>query len=128
MAGLSLGAKLFLPGTKVHGMMVDTDPFDRITLELMREAAGLLEADLDITPADFRLRDMCGPGYAIPSEAGNAAVALLAEKEGIFLDPVYTGKAFAGLLEMAKEDAFKETDNVLFLHSGGAGGLFAGTI
>ena len=128
MAGLALGAKLFLPGTKVYGMMVDTDPFDRITLELMREAAGLLEADLEITPADFTLRDMCGPGYAIPSEAGNAAVALMAEKEGIFLDPVYTGKAFAGLLEMAREGAFKESDNVLFLHSGGAGGLFAGTI
>ena len=128
MAGLALGAKLFLPGTKVYGMMVDTDPFDRITLELMREAAELLEADLEITPEDFTLRDMCGPGYAIPSEAGNAAVALMAEKEGIFLDPVYTGKAFAGLLEMAREGAFKESDNVLLLHSGGAGGLFAGTI
>ena len=128
MAGLALGAKLFLPGTKVYGMMVDTDPFDRITLELMREAAGLLEADLEITPADFTLRDMCGPGYAIPSEAGNAAVAFMAAKEGIFLDPVYTGKAFAGLLEMAREGAFGESDNVLFLHSGGAGGLFAGTI
>ena len=128
MAGLALGAKLFLPGTKVYGMMVDTDPFDRITLELMREAAGLLEADLEITPADFTLRDMCGPGYAIPSEAGNAAVAFMAAQEGIFLDPVYTGKAFAGLLEMAQEGAFRESDNVLFLHSGGAGGLFAGTI
>ena len=125
MAGLALGAKLFLPGTKVYGMMVDTDPFDRITLELMREAAGLLEADLEITPADFTLRDMCGPGYAIPSEAGNAAVAFMAAQEGIFLDPVYTGKAFAGLLEMAREGAFRESDNVLFLHSGGAGGLFA---
>ena len=128
MAGLSLGAKLFLPGTMVHGMMVDTDPFDRITLELMQEAAGLLEAELEITLADFQLRDMCGPGYAIPSEAGNAAVVCMAEKEGIFLDPVYTGKAFAGLMELAAEGAFKETDNVLFLHSGGAGGLFAGTI
>ena len=128
MAGLALGAKLFLPGTKAYGMMVDTDPFDRITLELMREAAELLEADLEITPADFTLRDMCGPGYAIPSEAGNAAVAFMAAKEGIFLDPVYTGKAFAGLLEMAREGAFRESDNVLFLHSGGVGGLFAGTI
>ncbi len=128
MAGLSLGAKLFLPGTMVHGMMVDTDPFDRITLELMQEAAGLLDAELEITLADFQLRDMCGPGYAIPSEAGNAAVVCMAEKEGIFLDPVYTGKAFAGLMELAAEGAFKETDNVLFLHSGGAGGLFAGTI
>ena len=128
MAGLALGAKLFLPGTRVHGMMVDTDPFDRITPALMREAAELLELELEITPEDYRLRDMCGPGYAIPSEAGNAAVALMAAREGLFLDPVYTGKAFAGLLELAEEGAFRPEDKVLFLHSGGAGGLFAGTI
>ena len=125
MAGLALGAKLFLPGTRVHGMMVDTDPFELITPALMREAAALLEADLTITAADFSLRDMCGPGYARPSEEGNAAVALMAAREGIFLDPVYTGKAFAGLLAMAREGAFAPGERVLFLHSGGAGGLFA---
>ncbi len=128
MAGLALGAKLFLPGTRVCGMMVDTDPFDEITPALMREAAALLELDLEITPDDFTLRDMCGPGYAVPSAEGNAAVALMAEKEGLFLDPVYTGKAFAGLLAMAREGAFRPEDRVLFLHSGGAGGLFAGTV
>ena len=125
MAGLALGAKLFLPGTKVHGMMVDTDPFDQITPALMREAAALLEADVTITPDDYHLRDTCGPGYAIPSEEGNAAVALMAREEGLFLDPVYTGKAFSGLLKMAEEGTFNEEDNVLFLHSGGAGGIFA---
>ena len=125
MAGLALGAKLFLPGTRVYGMMVDTDPFDVITLRLMREAAELLEADIAVSGEDFTLRDLCGPGYAIPSEEGNAAVELMAREEGIFLDPVYTGKAFAGLLQMAREGAFREDDRVLFLHSGGAGGLFA---
>lgn len=125
MAGLALGAKLFLPGTRVYGMMVDTDPFDVITLRLMREAAELLEADIAVSGEDFTLRDLCGPGYAIPSEEGNAAVELMAREEGIFLDPVYTGKAFAGLLQMAGEGAFREDDRVLFLHSGGAGGLFA---
>ena len=125
MAGLALGAKLFLPGTKVHGMMVDTDPFDQITPALMREAAALLEADIHIGAEDYHLVDMCGPGYAIPSPEGNEAIALMAQKEGLFLDPVYTGKAFAGLLKMAEEGAFRETENVLFLHSGGAGGIFA---
>lgn len=125
MAGLALGAKLFLPGTRVHGMMVDTDPFDEITPALMRQAAALLEADVTVTAEDFHLRDMCGPGYAIPSEEGMAAVRMMAEQEGIFLDPVYTGKAFAGLVAMAKAGEFRETDKVLFLHSGGAGGLFA---
>ena len=125
MAGLALGAKLFLPGTAVYGMMVDTDPFDRITPSLMREAAALLGADLEIDVRDYHLMDLCGPGYAIPSEEGNAAIALLAEKEGLFLDPVYTGKAFAGLLKLAEEKVFSPSDKVLFLHSGGAGGLFA---
>ena len=125
MAGLALGAKLYLPETRVYGMMVDSDPFEEITLRLMREAAALLEAELPLSERDFTLRDMVGPGYAIPSEAGNAAVALLAKEEGIFLDPVYTGKAFAGLLEMAAEGRFGPDDRVLFLHSGGAGGLFA---
>jgi D-cysteine desulfhydrase family pyridoxal phosphate-dependent enzyme len=125
MAGLALGAKLFLPGTKVHGMMVDTDPFDRITPALMREAAALLEAEVEITPDDYHLLDMCGPGYAIPSQEGNSAISMMAKEEGLFLDPVYTGKAFAGLVKMAEEGAFKKGENVLFLHSGGAGGLFA---
>ena len=125
MAGLALGAKLFLPGTRVTGMMVDNDPFEEITLRLMREAAALLEADIPIEKGDFDLRNMTGPGYAIPSEEGNRAVELMAAREGIFLDPVYTGKAFAGLLQMASEGLLSPEENVLFLHSGGAGGLFA---
>ena len=125
MAGLALGAKLYLPGTRVTGMMVDSDPFEEITVRLMREAAALLDADVQVSTEDFDLRDLCGPGYAIPSQEGNAAVTMMAENEGLFLDPVYTGKAFAGLIAMAREGAFKPTDRVLFLHSGGAGGLFA---
>jgi len=125
MAGVALGAKLYMPGARVTGMMVDSDPFEQITVDLMRGAAQLLGADVAVSRADFDLRDLCGPGYAIPSEAGNAAVSLMAREEGLFLDPVYTGKAFAGLIDMAKEGAFKPSDRVLFLHSGGAGGLFA---
>ena len=127
MAGLALGAKLFLPGTRVHGMLVDDDPFDEITPRLMREAAALLEADVEIGGGDFHLRDMCGPGYAKPSEAGMEAIALMAAREGLFLDPVYTGKAFAGLIAMAREGAFRPDERVLFVHTGGAGGLFAVT-
>ena len=125
MAGLALGARLFLPETKVHGMMVDSEPFDRITPALMRETAELLETDAGMDAEGWDLRDMTGPGYALPSAEGNAAIRLMAREEGLFLDPVYTGKAFAGLLQMAEEGAFRADDNVLFLHSGGAGGIFA---
>ena len=125
MAGLALGAKLFMPECRVTGMMVDNDPFDEITLRLMKQAASILNADIDITENDFDLIDMCGPGYAIPSREGNEAVCFMAEKEGLFLDPVYTGKAFAGLMQMARDGKLRKDEKILFLHSGGAGGLFA---
>lgn len=125
MAGVTLGAKLFMPGARVTGMMVDTDPFDRITVELMRDAAAILHADIPVSREDFDLCDVCGPGYAIASKEGNAAVSLMAQNEGIFLDPVYTGKAFGGLISMAGQGMFKPDDRVLFIHTGGAGGLFA---
>ena len=124
-AGVALGAKLFMPGTRTVGVMVDSDPFDVITPEIMRGTAKLLEADIEIGADDVHLLNMCGPGYAIPSKEGNAAIRMMAENEGLFLDPVYTGKAFAGLVRLAREGAFRPEDNVLFLYSGGAGGLFA---
>lgn len=124
-AGVALGAKLFLPDTRTTGVMVDSDPFDVITPGIMRETAALMEADVEILPEDVHLIDMCGPGYAIPSKEGNAAIRMMAENEGLFLDPVYTGKAFAGLVKMARDGVFSAEDNVLFLYSGGAGGLFA---
>ncbi|MDO4939619.1 MAG: D-cysteine desulfhydrase family protein [Lachnospiraceae bacterium] len=124
-AGLSLGAKLFMPETTVIGAKVDTDPFEQITPEIMREACKLLETDTKINDDEVYHVDAAGPGYAIPSEEGNEAIKIMAHNEGLFLDPVYTGKAFGALLKMAREGRFKPDDNVLFIYSGGAGGLFA---
>jgi pyridoxal phosphate-dependent enzymes, D-cysteine desulfhydrase family len=124
-AGIALGARIYMPQTTVIGMMVDNDPFDEITPAIMREAAKLLELDLEIDNDKVLHRDVCGPGYAIASPEGNEAISLMAKNEGLFLDPVYTGKAFGGLIAMAREGAFKSDDNVLFVFSGGAGGLFA---
>ena len=124
-AGVALGTMLYLPETRVTGMAVDTDPFEKIVPRLMRETAALLEWDRTIRDSDVELRHMYGRGYAIPSEEGAAAIRLLAREEGIFADPVYTGKAFAGLLAMAEEGGFDGEENILFLHTGGAGGLFA---
>ena len=124
-AGLALGSRLYMPKAKVVGMMVDTDPFEQITTGIIRDAMKLMEMDEDFDSSELRLYDCSGEGYSIPSEEGNAAIRLMAEQEGIFLDPVYTGKAFAGLIAMAKEGAFAPDENVLFVFSGGAGGLFA---
>lgn len=122
-AGSVLGAKLYLPDTQVMCAMVDDDPFDVIVPRIMREAAQLLGVDVEIPVPE--LLDVCGPGYSIPSEEGNAAIAMMLRREGIVLDTCYTGKAFAGLIRQARAGAYKPEDNVLFLHTGGAGGLFA---
>ena len=122
-AGTILGADIYLPNTHVACSMVDTDPFDQIVPELMREAAKLLGYEGKLSEPD--LMDLCGPGYSIPSEAGNEAIAMMMKQEGILLDTCYTGKAFAGLIQRAREGAYGVNDNVLFIHTGGAGGLFA---
>lgn len=112
---------LYMPETRVTGMAVDTDPFEKIVPALMRQTAELLEWDRPIRDEDVQLRAMYGAGYAIPSPQGERAIKRLARTEGLFLDPVYTGKAFAGLLEMAEEGFPPGEENILFLHTGGAG-------
>lgn len=122
-AGCVLGAKLHLPDTRVMCSMVDNDPFDEIVPRLMREASELLNVQVEIPVPD--LVEMWGPGYSIPSAEGNEAIAMMMRLEGIVLDTCYTGKAFAGLVRRAREGYYKPDDNVLFVHTGGAGGLFA---
>jgi D-cysteine desulfhydrase len=69
--------------------------------------------------------DYVGEGYSIPTDSMVEAVRLLARLEGILLDPVYTGKAMAGLLDLVRKGQFKKGDKVLFLHTGGSPGLYA---
>ncbi|MCD8169847.1 MAG: pyridoxal-phosphate dependent enzyme, partial [Clostridiales bacterium] len=65
------------------------------------------------------------PGYEIPNQASTEAIRLLAEKEGLFVDPVYTGKAFAGMLDYIRSGRVPQGSNVVFWHTGGATALFA---
>jgi D-cysteine desulfhydrase len=79
-------------------------------------------------PSEGELRifdDYVGGGYSIPTEAMAEAVRIFARTEGILLDPVYTGKAAAGLLDLIRKGYFKKGERVLFLHTGGAPGLYA---
>jgi 1-aminocyclopropane-1-carboxylate deaminase/D-cysteine desulfhydrase-like pyridoxal-dependent ACC family enzyme len=66
-----------------------------------------------------------GEGYGIPTEAGQAAIELLATTEGVLLDPVYTGKAFGYLLSMIAQGQLDDQRDVVFVHTGGSPGLFA---
>ena len=123
-AGLLLGTKLFLPKAKVTGVGVDDDPFDRIVPALAAEAASLLDRDLPRREHDFEMRWHLGQGYAIPNPEDTPYIEELARAEGILLDPVYTGKAWAGMLKLLQEGYFGEQGDILFVHTGGAAALF----
>lgn len=69
--------------------------------------------------------DYVGPGYSLPTDGMVEAVKLLASTESILLDPVYSGKAMAGLIDLVRKDYFPKGSNVLFLHTGGSPALFA---
>ncbi len=69
--------------------------------------------------------DYVGEGYSIPTDGMIEAVNLLAKTEGILLDPVYTGKAMAGLIDLVRKGYFKNDENVLFIHTGGSPALYA---
>lgn len=112
-------------GTAVLGIACDPEP------ELPNDFAALA-SELDtrvglgvrLGPSDFRFDlNYVGAGYGIPSEAGDAAIQLLARTEGIVLDPIYSGKAFAGLLEQAR--AGRLAGRICFWHTGGTPALFA---
>lgn len=66
-----------------------------------------------------------GPGYSLPTDSMVEAVNILAKTEGILLDPVYSGKAMAGLIGLVRKGKFKKDDNVLFVHTGGSPALYA---
>ena len=68
--------------------------------------------------------DYVGPGYGIPTPGMVEAVEMVARIEGLLLDPVYSGKGMAGLIDLIRKGHFRNTDNVVFLHTGGSVGLF----
>jgi L-cysteate sulfo-lyase len=68
--------------------------------------------------------DYVGTGYGFPTPAAIDAIQTLARLEGILLDPVYTGKGMAGLLDLIRKGVFKKGQNIVFVHTGGSAGLF----
>lgn len=124
-AGLLLGAKRYLPDAKVTGIGVDDDPFEEIVPRLAAGAAELLGWDLSRLDGDFEMVYHVGPGYAIPNPEDTPYIRELARTEGILLDPVYTGKAWAGMLRLLKEGHFPGDGPLAFVHTGGAAALFA---
>jgi D-cysteine desulfhydrase len=126
-AGLALALEHALPGTRVVGVTVSRpDATQRPKVEgLLQRTADLLGVAL---PAELKVElwdQYFAPRYGEPNAGTLEAVRLLASHEGLLLDPVYTGKAFAGLLDGIATGAFAGNGPVLFLHTGGSPALFA---
>jgi D-cysteine desulfhydrase len=68
--------------------------------------------------------DYVGPGYSLPTPEMAEAVRMLARLEGVLIDPVYTGKAMAGLIDLVRKGTFNKNDNLLFVHTGGSPALY----
>ena len=111
-----LGIGTRAPKEKQESMVYD---LASRTIEHMGMRAGL-ERESVVANCDY-----VGLGYGLPTEGMVEAVELLARTEGLLLDPVYSGKGMAGLIDLIRKGHFKATDNVVFLHTGGSVGLFA---
>jgi L-cysteate sulfo-lyase len=123
-AGLIVGAKACGYQGQVLGISVDkTGGHLRETVSaLLAPTAVRLGLDLDLGPDDIHVNDeYLGGGYAVLTGAEREAVRLVAELEGILLDPVYTGKAMAGLLGMIRRGEIGADETVLFWHTGDFG-------
>ena len=124
-AGLLLGAKRCFSGVRVTGVSVYQDAFEDIVPQLAEDAAALLDMPFVRSEGDFRIYPHIGDGYAVPNPADTPCIEELARLEGILLDPVYTGKAWAGMLELLKAGQFDGDGSIVFVHTGGTPALFA---
>ncbi|MCF8179600.1 MAG: D-cysteine desulfhydrase family protein [Sulfuritalea sp.] len=127
-AGLVLGQRLFGYGGKVLGISID-EPEDWLKQHvsaLASAASERLGEAIHFTPEDVLAdANYCGAGYGVLTDAEREAVRLFARTEGLLLDPVYTGRAAAGLIDRVRKGFFKKTDTVLFWHTGGQPALFS---
>jgi 1-aminocyclopropane-1-carboxylate deaminase/D-cysteine desulfhydrase-like pyridoxal-dependent ACC family enzyme len=127
MGGLLVGAKQFKAPFNVIGVSILDKPEEAQgrTAEMANGIARLLETDLTFDPKELTIfYDYVGEGYGIPTKEGIEAIKLVARTEGILLDPVYTGKAMAGLIDLIRKGKFTSKDTVIFLHTGGVARLF----
>jgi len=127
-AGLLTGlignhSRIPLTGINVRRSRDEQEP---IVHRLAQETAALVGLEAGIPrEAVAALGDWVGPGYSLPTPEMVEAVRVVAQVEGILLDPVYTGKAMAGLIGLVRQGRFKKGEHVLFVHTGGSPALYA---
>ena len=127
-AGLVLGQRLFGYQGKVLGISIDESEAwlkNRIS-GLASDASEKLDKRIDFTADDVLANDKyCQAGYGVFGPGEQEAINLFAEYEGLLLDPVYTGRAAAGMIDLIRQGFFKQAETILFWHTGGQPALFA---
>ena len=126
-AGLVVGARALEYRGRVLGISVDL-PADRLrngVADLATAAADHLELPIAFAPEDIAVDDSyLGGGYGVVGDLEREAIHTMARIEGILLDPVYTGRAFGGLLDLIRRGVLRSGDRALFWHTGGTVGVF----
>ena len=125
--GLAVGAKALKEGIEVLGISVsdDKESFGKEVLTIAHDTVKALGLDLAVKKEDIIIFDeYIREGYGILNKEVSEAIRLVAIKEGVFLDPVYTGKAMAALIDLVKKGYFKKEDKIVFFHTGGTPALF----
>jgi len=126
-AGLIVGLKGTNSGIPLLGIGVNApkDIQEERVFKLAVETAAYVGAAGTVERRDIVADcNYIGDGYGIPTEGMNEAVLLLARLEGLLFDPVYSGKALAGMIDLVAKRQFNKKDNLLFIHTGGSAGLF----
>lgn len=127
-AGLLVGAKALGFQGEISGICIDSKAAELQAgvAELAGRLVQRLNLNLTFAPEEVIGYDAyLGSGYAVMGEAEKEAILLAARYEGILLDPVYTGRAFAGLIDLVRRGVFTRDETVLFWHTGGYAALFA---
>lgn len=125
--GLLLAQQLLPTSHRIIGINVcdDEDYFKKAITKVIEESAHYLDQSVTIPTEAIEIIDgYVGKGYAQSQPQELQCIKDLASLEGVILDPVYTGKAFYGLLEEIRKGTFKDLQNILFIHTGGLYGLF----
>jgi 1-aminocyclopropane-1-carboxylate deaminase/D-cysteine desulfhydrase-like pyridoxal-dependent ACC family enzyme len=128
--GIALGGALYGSDYLIVGVMIEDTAVDGVerASSIADAAADRLRVPNPLTPLDIVCDDNhVGPGYGIPTPECLDAIRLLARSEGVLLDPVYTAKAFAGMVSDIRAGRYQSDESVVFLHTGGAPALFAMT-
>ena len=126
-AGLVTGLQALNAQIPVYGISVraEKEAQERNVFKLAEATADRLGCSGVVRPEDIVANsDYVGKGYGIPTEAGIDAIRMFAKLEGILLDPVYSSKGAAGMIDLIRKGHFKKGERIVFLHTGGSVSLF----